>query len=110
MRSEACLKTVREALEMAAYGVVNNEITDQTQFDEYIEKIPQVVAAHGGRYLARGGVTQVVEGNFQPSRFVIIELENWERASALVNSPEYPGLSRIRTRSTVNSTIIVEGV
>lgn len=77
---------------MAAYGVVNNEITDQTQFDEYTEKIPQAVATHGSRYLARGGATQIVEGNFQPSRFVIfviIEFENWERVSALVNSPEY---------------------
>ena len=46
---------------MAAYILVDNRILDQEDFNEYIEKIPQVLASHGGRYLARGGATRVVE-------------------------------------------------
>ena len=95
---------------MAAYMLVDNRITDQADFSEYIEKIPQVVAAYGGRFLARGGAVQVVEGDYTPERIVVIEFDSLEQANAYANSPEYTELSVIRNRSTRTSTIIVDGV
>ena len=95
---------------MAAYLIVDNEVTDQAQFDEYIQKIPNLIAAHGGKYLVRGGATQLVEGPRTPHRVVVAEFESFERVQGLVNSPEYTELSKIRERSTVTTTIIVEGV
>ncbi len=95
---------------MAAYVLVDNEITDQSQFDEYIQRIPQVVEAHGGRYLVRGGAAQIVEGAWTPHRVVVIEFDSLDRANAFVNSTEYQELSVIRTRSTVTSTVIVDGL
>ena len=52
-----------EDIDMAAYVIVDNEITDQALFDEYARGITQVTAAQGGKYLVRGGATEVVEGN-----------------------------------------------
>ena len=95
---------------MAAYMLVDNRVTDQEDFNEYIEKIPQVVAAYGGRFLARGGAIQVVEGDNTPERIVVIEFDSLEQANAYANSPEYAELSVIRNRSTKTSTIIVDGV
>ena len=95
---------------MSAYMLVDNRVLDQEDFNEYIEKIPQVVAAHGGRFLVRGGAIRVVEGDYTPERIVVIEFGSLEQANALASSPEYLELSVIRNRSTKTSTIIVDGV
>lgn len=95
---------------MAAYVLVDNRIHDQEDFNEYIERIPNVIAAHGGRFLARGGATRVVEGDYTPQRVVVIEFGSFEQAETFVNSAEYIELSVIRNRSTNTSTIIVDGV
>ena len=68
------------------------------------------MAAYGGRFLARGGAIQVVEGDNTPERIVVIEFDSLEQANAYANSPEYAELSVIRNRSTRTSTIIVDGV
>ncbi len=95
---------------MAAYLIVDNEITDQALFDEYARGIVAVTEAHGGKYLARGGATEVVSGNRTPHRVVVIEFDNLEGARGYVNDPEYVRLAEIRGRSSVTTTIIVEGV
>ncbi len=95
---------------MAAYVIVDNEVTDQAVFAEYVEKIPQVVAAHGGRFLVRGGATEVVHGNRTPHRVVVIEFESFEGAKGFANSPEYRQLADLRERGSLTTTFIVEGV
>ena len=95
---------------MAAYMLVDNRVLDQEDFNEYIEKIPQMVAAYGGRFLVRGGAIRVVEGDYTPERIVVIEFDSLEQADAFASSPEYLELSVIRNRSTKTSTIIVDGV
>ena len=95
---------------MSAYVIVDNEITDQAVFDEYIRDIPAVVERCGGKYLVRGGPTEVVSGNRTPHRVVVIEFENLERARAYANDPEARRLGEIRDRSSTSTTIIVEGV
>lgn len=95
---------------MAAYVIVDNEITDQAVFDEYVRDIPAVVERNGGKYLVRGGPTEVVSGNRAPHRVVVIEFENLERAQAYANDPESRRLGEIRDRSSISTTIIVEGV
>ena len=95
---------------MAAYVIVDNEITDQAVFDEYIREIPAVVERNEGKYLVRGGPTEVVSGNRTPHRVVVIEFENLEQARAYANDPESRRLGEIRDRSSISTTIIVEGV
>ena len=95
---------------MAAYVIVDNEITDQALFDEYARDIVAVTAAHGGKYLVRGGAAEVVEGGRTPHRVVVIEFGDLDGARGFVNDPEYARLSDIRARSSVTTTIIVQGV
>ena len=95
---------------MAAYLIVDNEITDQDLFAEYARDIVAVTEAHGGRYLVRGGSAEVVEGNRTPHRVVVIEFDDLEHARSFASDPNYVRLAEIRGRSSVTSTIIVEGV
>ena len=95
---------------MAAYVIADNEITDQALFAEYARDIVAVTEAHGGRYLVRGGSTEVVEGNWTPHRVVVIEFDDIEHAQSFASDPNYVRLADIRGSSSVTSTVIVEGV
>lgn len=95
---------------MAGYLMVDNQITDRNLFDEYAANIRKVIEAHGGRYLVRGGATEVIEGDRVPHRVVVVEFESVESVRALVNSSEYLDLADLRARSSVTTTFIVEGV
>jgi len=53
---------------MAVYLIADLEILDQKLFEEYRQKVPATIAAHGGRYLARGGPTVLLEGSWSPKR------------------------------------------
>ena len=79
---------------MAAYLIADLEITDDRGFEEYRRRVPAVIAAHGGRYLVRGGATEVLEGTFTPHRTVIVEFPSMAALRAFYASPEYRAAAR----------------
>ncbi len=95
---------------MAAYLISDGEVTDADLFAEFAEGILPVMDAHGGKYLARGGATQVVGGTWSPHRLVVIEFPSMEQLQALIASPEYLRLAEIRDRSSNSNTILVDGI
>lgn len=54
---------------MPAYFVVDIDVHDRAGMREYLERVPGTLAKYGGRYLVRGGQFEVVEGDWQPSRW-----------------------------------------
>ena len=94
---------------MAAYAVINDEVTDEAVFAEFRARIGEVVAAHGGRYLVRGGAHEVADGDWTPGRLVILEFDDVDKARGWLNSPEYAELREIRRKSAKASVVIVEG-
>jgi len=72
--------------------------------------VPAVIAAHGGRYLARGGAVEVLEGTWRPKRYAIIEFADLASFKAFWDSPEYQPLRALRERSAKSSLVIVEGL
>lgn len=95
---------------MAAYLLIESEITDPASFSQYEARIPGVVATHGGTYLVFGGETFVVEGDRRPGRLEILEFDDASQARELIRSPFYQALSAVRGRSSSSRTILVEGV
>ena len=95
---------------MAAYLIADMEVTDAELLAEFSNRIGQLVEAHNGRYLVRRGTIEVVEGDRTHDRVVVIEFGDFGKAQAFVNSSEYQELARIRSRSTICSTIICDGV
>ncbi len=95
---------------MPAYVIADIEITDAELYKEYVKLAPAAVAQYGGRYLARGGHTEVLEGEWQPHRLVILEFESVERAKAWLNSPEYAPARALRQRSARSNLVVIEGV
>ena len=95
---------------MAAYVIVDSVITDQSVFDDYLQQVPAVVESHGGKYLARGGAIEVVQGDWTPNRIVVVEFDSVERARGWQDSPEYVELKAMLNRSSNTSVVITEGV
>jgi uncharacterized protein (DUF1330 family) len=95
---------------VAVYVVVNVRVTDPVRYAEYRDKAPDTIARYGGRYLARGGAVEVIEGEWDPQRLVLLEFENMKRFREWYDSPEYTPLKRLRGEVTVTELVVVEGL
>jgi uncharacterized protein (DUF1330 family) len=95
---------------MPAYIVVNVEVKDPERYSRYKDMAPPSIAKYGGRYIARGGTAEVLEGSYQPKRFVILEFPDAERARAWWSSPEYAEGKALRQASASTDMILVEGL
>jgi uncharacterized protein (DUF1330 family) len=94
---------------MAAYFIANIEVTDPEAFERYRAAVPPVIAAHGGRYIVRGGTTQTLEGSLPLGRVVILEFPSIEAARGFYDSPDYAPLLALRLASTRSDVVLVEG-
>jgi uncharacterized protein (DUF1330 family) len=94
---------------MAAYAIVNVEITDSAGFAEYRKLVPASIAEFGGRFLTRGGVTEVLEGEWIPNRLVILEFPDVATIKEWYHSPEYQKLAELRKRTATSDFVVIEG-
>jgi len=95
---------------MSAYIFASVEITDPAAYEEYRRRVPAIIAAYGGRYLARGGAVERLEGNAPVNRLVIVEFRDMVRLKAFYNSAEYQPLLAIRQRAARSNLLAIEGV
>ena len=95
---------------MSAYVISEVEIRDQTAMVAYRKLAAQTIAQFGGRYLARGGVAEVVEGGPPPKTIIIVEFPSMERLREWYASPEYAEALKVRRTALDRRLIFVEGV
>jgi uncharacterized protein (DUF1330 family) len=93
---------------VAAYLIADIEVHDAAGYEEYRQAIPATLAAHGGRYLARGGSSEVLEGDWQPRRTVIVEFPSAAALKKWYNSPECQRLKAIRERTAKSRLVMIE--
>ena len=94
---------------MAGYVIADVEVTDPELFAEYRKLVSATIDKYGGKYLARGGESMVVEGDWTPHRTVVIEFESMDRAREWYHSEEYAPALKMRLDSANSSVIIVDG-
>jgi uncharacterized protein (DUF1330 family) len=94
---------------MTAYVILDIEVSDPVGYEEYKKLAPAAVALYGGRYAARGAKTETLEGDWNPSRLVILEFPSVERAKAWLNSPEYAPALAMRRKYAKSQTVVIEG-
>jgi uncharacterized protein (DUF1330 family) len=95
---------------MTAYVIADIEVLDPAGYETYRQQVPATIAAYGGRYLARGGATEVLEGSWSPRRCVILEFPSMAQLKAWWDSPEYQPLRAIRERTTRSHLVATEGL
>lgn len=95
---------------MPAYVFVNVDVKDAENYPRYIQAAPDSIALYGGRYLARGGRSEKVEGEWEPKRVVILEFPTYEQARAWWDSEEYREPKAMRQRCAETNMIFVDGM
>jgi uncharacterized protein (DUF1330 family) len=96
---------------MPAYVIADIEVSDPDKYEGYRALSPGAIAAYGGRFLSRGGNMKALEGNWTPSRVVIVEFPTAAQAQKFYDSPEYRAARRARDGATNRfNMIVVEGV
>jgi uncharacterized protein (DUF1330 family) len=94
---------------MAAYFIVDVEVTDPVGFEEYRKLVPATIAQYGGRFLVRGGAVEQLEGDWQPGRVVVLEFPSLEQAKRWYDSEEYRDPKALRFKTAKAKMILVEG-
>jgi uncharacterized protein (DUF1330 family) len=93
-----------------AYIIANMTVTKPEVYEGYRALAAPAVAKHGGRFLARGGKHEVLEGAFPGKRVVILEFPSFEQAKVFYDSVEYLAAREKRRGAADFNMLIVEGV
>jgi uncharacterized protein (DUF1330 family) len=96
---------------VVAYLVVEiTGVSDEAGLGRYIEQVGGLVARHGGRYLARGPVADILEGGHRPLLLGVLEFPSVEAIRALYGDPAYAPFKALRQASCNANFLTVEGL
>ena len=94
---------------MAGYVVVELETSDHECMARYRELSGPSVERHGGRFLVRGGRFELLEGDWNPERLVVIEFPSVEQAREWYESEDYREARAVRAGAARLQMLLVEG-
>ncbi|MHA7065839.1 DUF1330 domain-containing protein [Azospirillum argentinense] len=94
---------------MPAYIIADVNVTNPAAYENYKTLTPNAVAKNGGRFIARGGQAEELEGGWQPNRVVILEFPDYATAKAFYDSPEYREAREARKDAADFRMIVVDG-
>jgi uncharacterized protein (DUF1330 family) len=92
-----------------SYWIARVSVSNPEAFKAYAEKAPIAITKFGGRYLARGGAHQALEGEAR-ERNVVVEFPNFQAAVDCWNSPEYRDAKSHRDGHCQAEFVVVEGL
>jgi uncharacterized protein (DUF1330 family) len=93
-----------------AYVIASvTEAHDAEALAEYRRRNTETVAAHGGRFVVRGGPVEVLEGDWDPLRVVVMEFADRAAARAWFESAGYQAIAPIRRGASTTGVVLVDG-
>jgi uncharacterized protein (DUF1330 family) len=96
---------------MPAYVIADvRDARDLEALAEYRRGNTESVARHGGRFIARGGGLEVLEGDWDTRRIVVIEFPDMATARDWYESDDYAPLKALRRSASDTNIILVDGV
>jgi uncharacterized protein (DUF1330 family) len=90
---------------MPAYLIARVNVTDPAKYENYKALAPAAIAKYGGKYLARGGATETMEGDSETRRLVILEFPDMAAARTF-----YAAAKAERAGAADGQFVIVEGL
>lgn len=95
---------------MAAYVIIDVKVEDPTTYEGYSKRVNATLERYGGKFLARGGAVETIEGDWQPQRLVILEFADTDQFKRWYYSPEYSEIKEIRFRASTARSVVIQGV
>jgi uncharacterized protein (DUF1330 family) len=90
------------------YWLALVDVSDPESYKAYVAGIQDVFRKFGGRYVIRGGRSELMEGKLR-SRLVTIEFADYATALACYKSPEYAEVKKLRQHCATADLVVVEG-
>jgi uncharacterized protein (DUF1330 family) len=104
-----CRSTLKTEGKMPAYIIAEVEVTNPAGYESYRPLAGASVAQYGGKFLVRGGKSELVEGSPAPARMVVIEFADTAAAKRWYDSPEYQEALKIRLANSRGRVLLIEG-
>ncbi|MEO8859451.1 MAG: DUF1330 domain-containing protein [Burkholderiaceae bacterium] len=94
----------------SAYIIANVTVTNAVQYEQYKKWSSAAMQAHGAEVCVRGGACEVLEGDWQPERLVVLKFPSLDAARSFNASPEYAKARAARQGAAIMRMVVVEGV
>ncbi|HEY0642658.1 MAG TPA: DUF1330 domain-containing protein [Nocardioides sp.] len=91
------------------YVIADIEVTDPGAYEDYKRLSSAAADKYHGRWLVRGGAVDVLEGDWEPHRLVVLEFGDEDAAQRWYTSAEYAEAKAVRMRSAKASLLLVRG-
>ena len=95
---------------MVAYMIARVNVTDMTQYQEYMKLTPAIVEAYGGKFIARGGDVLTLEGQGETRRVILVEFPTRQDAENFYQSDAYQAAIAVRKDAAEAQFIVLDGV
>ncbi len=95
---------------MPAYIIVETDVTNPEQYEQYKAASPAAIAAGGGHFLVRGGELVTLEGDWYPPRLVVLEFADLSAARRWYESETYQSVKKLREGAASFRAVAVQGV
>jgi uncharacterized protein (DUF1330 family) len=95
--------------DMPAYLIADVNVTDKDAYETYRTQVMPIVKQYGGRFLVRGGKIETVEGDWRPSRIIVLQFADLAAVRRFYDSKEYRAIIEFRHRAASTRLIFVEG-
>lgn len=87
---------------------VEIKVKDPVVYEDYMARIPPVIAKYEGRYVVRSSKVTPVAGGWAPDRLIVMEFASVEALRKCFRSPEYKELAVFREHATTTRSVMVE--
>jgi uncharacterized protein (DUF1330 family) len=92
---------------MSALWIAHVKVTDPEAYGRYAKLASEIIPAHGGVWLARGGAYVQLEGPDRP-RQVVARFPSLAAAEACYRSPEYQAALELARGAAERELVLVE--
>ena len=94
---------------MSVYLIADIEVTDDGWVPEYATHVHEIIARHGGKYLARSGNIETLEGESPDSTLIaIIEFPDRAAVQAFASDPDYAPFLSARRQGSVSRFRVID--
>ncbi len=95
---------------MPAFIIADVTVTDADQMAKYREWSTKAMQEHGAEVLVRGGTIEVLEGDWAPSRLVVLKFPDRAAARRFYDSETYQHAKSLREHAGVMRMVVVDGI
>lgn len=94
---------------MSVYIIAQLNIHDRALYAGYVSGFVDILARYEGKLLSVDEAPEVIEGEWECVRTVLLEFPSGERAHAWYDSPEYQAIAAYRRAAASANLVLIHG-